>query len=323
MIFHFPRWDMLVPWRVLLAVQCIFHSKSNELKLLDGRLWPQRRIWGDAWGVGVIHWGWGWRGGKMKGILIYLRPLKKTIPGIHQWHGGILCGLFELLCYLLFVFKCTDCMDYANRLEYCTMIMISRHRYVWERNQSHQVSLTLFKKKNRWASPDDSVSVSQSRSFFEDFWWVDLKPRKTLEWWHFCWNLELVPMAICGRDLPHFCHFNWAMNKNKTNPQEFFLQLSELLKSFPNPRITCQDVKSLQKNTLECLGVWKTWEKSGAFRDVGKVIMVPSCYHSDLRCTVDFTRNFGQHVSPLSLLEFELKFLRWFEIINIFNKSWT
>ena len=53
----------------------------------------------------------------------------------------------------------------------------------------------------------------------------------------------------------------------------------------------------------------KNMGKSGAFRDVGKVIMVPSC-HGDFRCTVDFTLNFGQHVSPLSLLEFDLKFLR-------------
>ena len=49
--------------------------------------------------------------------------------------------------------------------------------------------------------------------------------------------------------------------------------------------------------------------KSGAFRDVGNVIMVPYC-HGDFRCTVDFTLNFGQHVSPLLLLEFDLKFLR-------------
>ena len=76
-------------------------------------------------GSGFIHRGWGWRGG-----VVLFKAIKKTIPRIHLWHGGILCGLFELLWCLLLVFKCTDCMDYANRLEYCTMIMISRHRYV-------------------------------------------------------------------------------------------------------------------------------------------------------------------------------------------------
>lgn len=66
---------------------------------------------------------------------------------------------------------------------------------------------------------------------------------------------------------------------------------------------------------------WKKIGRSGAFRDVGKVIMVPY-YHGDFRCTVNFTVNFGQHVAPLSLPEFDLKFLRWFEIISIFSKSW-
>ena len=143
----------------------------------------------------------------------------------------------------------------------------------------------------------------------------------------FAWNLELWRCAhghLWDRS-PTLLSFQWGNEQKQDKPQEVSpaFRITRNPFQIPNPRLTCQDVKSLQKNTLECLGVGKTWEKSGAFRDVGKVIMMPSYYHGDLRCTVDFTLNFGQHVSPLSLLEFELKFLRWFEIINIFKKSWT
>lgn len=218
-------------------------------------------------------------------------------------------------------------MDYANRLEYCTMTMISRHRYVWEQNQSHQLALTWFLIKkfsfsfSRWFGVSVLVKIL--------FWgflvgWLEARPRKTLEWWYSLEIWSWCPWPFVGEiDLPPFCHFNWAMNKNKTNHKRF-LQLSEVLNSFPNPPfIYMAGCEISPKEHLRVPWSWKKWGKSGAFRDVGKVIMMPSYYHGDLRCTVDFTLNFGQHVSPLSLLEFDLKFLRWFEIINIFKKSWT